>query len=491
MTGEEQQSGHALPPARKAKKRAAASLYAAHQKVQPRDISGRFRSLKWAADLVLVLVFFAGPWLRWDRGAGVPDQAIFLDMAGRRGYVFEIEIWPQEVYYLTGILLLAAIGLFLATALLGRVWCGFACIQTVYTDLFQFIERRIEGDRGQRQRLDAAPWTVGKITKKSIKNVAWLLLSVGVSVSWVLYFNDAPTTMRALFSGTAPASLYGYVGLFAASTFLLAGYAREQVCIYMCPWPRFQAAMFDEDSLIVTYETWRGEPRGPAKVGQTFEGRGHCVDCTLCVQVCPTGIDIREGSQLACIGCGLCIDACNGVMSKVGLPLGLITYDSTNNQLARSKGTPTRLRLVRPRTIIYAALLLAVAAVMTVALATRSPLEVNIQHERSPLYVPLSNGSIRNGYTLKVLNMGRARQEYTVRVQGLEGAVLTAVGYGEANAQDVLLPVAGDSVGTFRLYVSVPRASLKGKTQDIDLMLTEKASGRTVSQGTLFAGPGL
>ncbi|MBF0130434.1 MAG: cytochrome c oxidase accessory protein CcoG [Alphaproteobacteria bacterium] len=486
---EEKETADASAP-RRARKKAAPSLYAEHQKVQPRSVSGTFRVLKWASNLTLVPLFILGPWLRWDRGPGVPDQAIFLDMAGRRGYFLSIEIWPQEVYYLTGLLLLGAIGLFLATALLGRVWCGFTCIQTVYTDIFQFIEAVIEGDRLQRLRLDKAPWTAGKLAKKAATNAVWLLVSLIVSVSWIFYFNDAPTTARALLDGSAPLGLYGFVGLFAASTFLFAGYAREQVCIYMCPWPRFQASMFDEDSLIVTYETWRGEPRGPAKAGQSFDGRGHCVDCTMCYQVCPTGIDIRDGSQLACIGCGLCIDACNGIMEKMGLPPGLITYDSTNNQLARSKGTPTRLRLVRSRTLIYGALLAAVAAVMAFGLWTRSTLEVNVLHERSPLYVPMSDGSIRNGYTLKILNMGRAPQVYVLRVQGIEGASLSVVGYGRDGATEVDLPVPGDSVGSFRVYVSAPRKGLKGKNHDLAFVLSEKTGGLSRTHAALFAGPG-
>ncbi|MEO5374803.1 MAG: cytochrome c oxidase accessory protein CcoG [Alphaproteobacteria bacterium] len=476
----------APPTAARKKKKGAASLYAAHEKVHPRQVSGRFRTIKWVVDVVLVGFFLVCPWLRWDRGPGVPDQAILLDMAGRRGYLLDVEIWPQEVYYLTGVLILGAIGLFLATALLGRVWCGFTCIQTVFTDIFQWIEYRIEGDRAARQKLDAGPWTLGKIARKTVKTILWLVVSLIVSHTWLIYFNDAPTATRAVLDGSASAEFYGYLALFAGTTFLLAGYAREQVCIYMCPWPRFQAAMFDEDSLIVTYETWRGEPRGPARAGQAFEGRGHCVDCTMCIQVCPTGIDIRDGSQLACIGCGLCIDACDQIMTRVGLPPGLITYDSTANQVARSKGEPTRVRLVRPRTVLYAGVMVAVLTVMVAALVLRSRFDVNVLHERSPLFVTMSDGSIRNGYTVKVLNMDRGPHSFALTTEGVAGARLSVIGHGAGDGAGVDLPVEGDSVGTFRVYVSAEGGA---RSRALAFVVTERSSGHTRRYETIFAGP--
>jgi cytochrome c oxidase accessory protein FixG len=236
-----------------------------------------------------------------------------------------------------------------------------------------------------------------KFALKTLKIIIWSAISIATAWTWMIYFNPAWETSVDIATGTASLGIYGFLAIIAGTTFLLAGYAREQVCIYMCPWPRFQASMFDEDSLVVTYEKWRGEPRGYAKKGEGFENRGHCVDCTMCVQVCPTGIDIRNGSQLACIGCGLCIDACNTIMDRFELPRGLITYDSTNNQVARAKGEPTKFRFVRPRTVIYAVLLVIVAAVMVFGLSTRATTEINVLHERSPLYVPLSDGQIRNG----------------------------------------------------------------------------------------------
>jgi cytochrome c oxidase accessory protein FixG len=387
-------------------------------------------------------------------------------------------------------LILGAVGLFLATALLGRVWCGFACPQTVWTDLYIWVERLFEGDRNARIIFDRRKWDFDKLLRKSGKHLVWLLIAALTGGAWVLYFADAPTTLGTFFTGEAGSGIYTFFGVFTGFTYLLAGWAREQVCIYMCPWPRFQAAMFDEDSLIVTYEAWRGEPRGFAKKDQTFENRGHCVDCSMCVQVCPTGTDIRKGSQLSCIGCALCIDACDAMMDRVGLPRGLITYDSINNQVARSKSLPTRIRFVRPRTIVYAALLAAVGSVMLFGLASRATTEVNVLHERSPLYVPLSDGSIRNGYTFKILNMAREDRVYTLTTKNLEGATMTVVGFeGDGTSSVVDLPVGGDSVGTFRVFVTAPRGALDGAKSELEFYLTDKASGAAIEHETLFAGP--
>ena len=474
-----------LPP--KARKRAVGSLYS-YNKVYPKAVAGTFRRLTWEADALLLAIYFAGPWLRWDRGSGVPDQAVLLDMVGRRGYFFNIEIWPQEVYYFTGLLMMGAIGLFLATALLGRVYCGFTCIHTVFTDVFLLIERLIEGDRAKRMRDDEGAWTVGRIGRKAVKNALWLTVATLTSWSWLLYFNEAHATTRAFLNGAATPSLYGFLGLFAFFTWLLAGFAREQVCIYMCPWPRFQSAMTDEDSLIVTYEAWRGEPRGPAH-GQSFAGRGHCVDCTLCYQVCPTGTDIRAGSQLSCIGCGLCIDACNPVMDRLGLPHGLISYDSVFNRNAHAAMTPTRIRLLRPRTMIYAALLAAVVAVMATALALRKDVDISILHERNPLYVKLSGGAIRNGYTINILNKKHAERKFELALAGVDGATLRIEDYGTA---PIAVPVSGDSVGTFRIYVTLPRGATSAPP--LTLTLTER-SGNVVKANVVktsklvFIGP--
>ncbi len=479
-------TGKATPPAPKP---ARPELYASHKKVYPQRVAGTFRRIKWAALIGLLGIYYLVPWIRWDRGPGAPDQAILVDMPGRRAYFFWIEIWPQEVYYLAGLLVMGAIGLFLATSLFGRVWCGFTCPQTVWTDLFLFVERYIEGDRNKRIKFDQSGFSVDKAIRKTAKHAVWVLISLATGGAWIMYFNDAPTVLRTFFTGQASVALYGFVGLFSATTYLLAGWAREQVCIYMCPWPRFQAAMFDEHTTLVTYEEWRGEPRGKAKIGSSFEGRGHCIDCEMCVRVCPTGVDIRKGQQLACIGCALCVDACNGVMEKIGLPRDLITYDSIANQEARARGDQPKMRFIRPRTVLYAALLVVTAGIMAVTLATRATVEASVQPDRAPLFVTLSDGGIRNGYTFKILNKARELRSYRLTVDGVPGAELTVIGYQDEPSQSASLPVAGDSVGSFRVFVRVPRASLTGASSTLTLTATDTTTGEPVSRSTVFRGP--
>ncbi len=465
----------------------ASPLYAGRVEVYAKAIKGRFRTIKWAMLIVLLGIYYATPWLRWDRGPHAPDQAVLVDMANRRLYFFWIEIWPQEVYFLTGILILAAFGLFLATALFGRVWCGFACPQTVWTDLFMAVERWLEGDRNQRMRFDKAPWTTDKIVRRLAKHGIWLLIALATGGAWIMYFNDAPTVLWAFFTGQAGLAVYFFVALFTTTTYLLAGLAREQVCTYMCPWPRIQAGLLDQDSLVVTYEAWRGEPRGKHKKGEPWEGRGDCVDCNQCVAVCPMGIDIRDGMQLECIGCGLCIDACNGVMAKVGRPPELITYDSERNAQHRAAGIAPRYRLVRPRTVLYAIVFGLVAVIMLVALALRADSGVNILPDRNPLFVRLSDGSIRNGYTLKILNKTNAERTFRVTVAGLP-ADLATLGQDEPSAS-VLLDAPPDGVGTHRLFVRLPPESVTAEQMEITLEVTDAATGATTRHTAIFRGP--
>lgn len=465
------------------------ALYAKHQKIYPRNITGTFRSLKWMASAVLLGLYFLAPCIRWDRGPGVADQAILLDIPGRRLYFFTIEIWPQEIYFLAGILIFSAIGLFFVTALAGRVWCGFTCPQTVWTDIFVWIERRIEGERNARLKLDRGPWTLHKLGRKVVKHALWMAIAAATGLAFVSYFSDAFILVREVATARATATEYGFIALFAGTTYLFAGLAREQVCIYMCPWPRFQGTMFDEHSLIVTYEEWRGEPRAKAKPGGSFEGRGDCVDCRLCVQVCPTGVDIRQGSQMACIGCALCVDACNSVMARFGRPGGLIAYDSEANQVARSRREPTRIRLIRPRTIAYALVLGVVAAVMAGAMSVRSRMEIHVLGDRSPLFVELSDRSIRNGYTYKVLNMERKSKTFTLSLGGISGATLHVIGHGTDGSNSVRLPVQPDDVSTFRVFVKAPPTALQGKSTPLTFVLTDEATGQAHPHVAAFAGP--
>jgi cytochrome c oxidase accessory protein FixG len=442
-------------------------LYVDRIKVHPKDVSGVFRRLKWTVLALCLGVYYLAPFLRWDRGPAAPDQAILIDLPGRKAYFFMIEIWPQEVYFLTGLLILAAIGLFLVTSLFGRLWCGYACPQTVWTDLFMWVERKIEGDRNARIKLDAAPYTAGKIAKRAAKHSAWIAIALATGGAWALYFDDAPTLIRAFFVGEASYSQYLFVGIFTATTYVLAGWAREQVCTYMCPWPRFQSAMLDDESYVVTYEAWRGEPRGKlvkaAAGADPWLGRGDCVDCNSCVATCPTGIDIRDGQQLECIGCGLCIDACDAVMDKVGRPRGLVRFDTLTNQNCRAEGKPPHHRFVRPRTMIYAGVLAAVSVVMLVALMLRTTVELNVLRDRAPLFVTLSDGQIRNAYTIHVLNKTHEPRDFEFAVSGLAGAALSVAGAQAAPAARVPLAAKPDSVATYRVFVTVPAETVAGR----------------------------
>lgn len=465
-------------------------LYAARKQIYPKDVEGPFRRFKWIALLVLLGIYYVVPWIRWDRGENMPDQAVLIDIAGRRAYFFWIEIWPQEVYYITGLLILGAVGLFLVTSLLGRVWCAYACPQTVWTDLYMWIERKIEGGRNARIKLDRAQLSWDKARKKIAKHAAWLMVALLTGGAWILYFNDAPTVTADVFTGRASMNVYGFIGLFTFTTYMLAGWAREQVCTYMCPWPRFQSAMFDENTLIVTYQDWRGEPRGHYRRGQDWDQRGDCVDCNRCVAVCPTGIDIRDGNQMECIGCGLCIDACNFVMDKFSRPRNLIALDTAVRQAAQAANQPPpRYRLLRARTVLYSAIMVAVAAFMVSILLTRGTVHINVLHDRDPLYITMSDGGIRNGYTLKLSNMRRPDRAFDVRLEGIEDARIDIAGQSSGIGTNARVRVPQDDVASYRVFVTAPRDNLAGETTDLTFVVKVPSSGETVRYDTVFRGP--
>lgn len=436
---------------------AGTSLYAAHQKVYPRAVFGRFRRLKWAVMAVCLVFFYTAPLIRWPRGPFAPDQAILIDLAGRRVYLFDLEFWPQEIYFVTGIMVLAMMALFLVTALFGRVWCGYACPQTVWTDLFVMVERWIEGDRAARIRFDRAPWTLQKIARKLIKHSIWLAIAAASGCAFVGWYVDAPSLTVKLLHFRAPLTDVGFILLLTATTYLLGGLAREQVCVYMCPWPRIQSALLDEQSRVVSYQAWRGEPRG--KLADSHAG--DCIDCMACVQVCPTGIDIRDGHQLQCIDCSLCVDACDSMMTKVGRPTGLIAWESFTGQTQRAAGQPAEWKPIRPRTILYAVIILLVSAVMLIALVMRQPINISLQHDRLPLYVAISGDRIRNGYVLKISNQTRKEQTLILSAAGAAGLALEAKGDAIQADRDALqITAAPDGQTSLHITVTLPLSAL-------------------------------
>ncbi len=467
-------------------KRETRSLYKKRVPIYPKSIKGHFRRIKWTFLTILLGIYYVVPWLRWDRGPNAPDQAVLIDFPARRFYFFFIEIWPQEVYYLTGILILAALGLFAVTSMFGRLWCAWGCPQTVWTDLFLWVEHQIEGDRSARIRLDKAAWSPSKVGKKAFKHVVWIMISAATGGAWVFYFADAPTLARDIVLFQAPAAAWLTIGFLTLSTYLLAGHAREQVCTYMCPYARFQAAMLDEQSLIVTYRSDRGEPRGKYKRGESLENRGHCISCNQCVVVCPTGIDIRDGQQLECINCGLCIDACNRVMDGVGFPRGLIALDTLSNVESRRKGGKDTFRLIRGRTVVYSSIMLVVGGIMLFGLISRSPLDINVLRDRNPLFVALSDGSIRNAYTFKIINKLHDTRTYSLSVKGLSGAEISVAG---GVAPDKKFTVAPDKLASYRIFLKVDREALENEATDIEFVLTDSVSGTEATYDSVFRGP--
>lgn len=466
------------------------SSYATRQKVYPKLAHGKFRSLKWYLMAVTLAIYYAVPWLRWDRGPDLPKQAVLLDMEHERFFMFGLEIWPQEFYYITGLLVLAALTLFLITSLAGRVWCGYFCPQTVWTDLMVAVERFWQGDRSARIRLDKEPWGPTKIAKKVVTHISWLAIGMATGGAFVFYFADAPTLLRQLASGTAPQAAYVFIGIFTFTTYLLGGIAREQVCIYMCPWPRIQGAMIDKDSYLVSYRDWRGEPRGQKRKSEAKSDHGDCIDCKACIAVCPMSIDIRDGAQLECIQCGLCIDACDDIMTRVGKPKNLIGYATIAGLDAETRGGTAQPKLMRPRTLLYLALIALVGLVMLAALRARTTLEVNVLPDRNPFYVALSDGSIRNGYAVKILNKLHEPRTFEIRTDGLVDARIGVAGLDHTG--DPIVSVPTDVLSEQRLFVSVPAASLsalKPQAQMFSITVRDTQSGQTVRRETTFRRP--
>jgi len=463
-------------------------LYAPREPIFPRRVKGAFRTLKWWLLALMLGIYYVTPWIRWDRGVSLPDQAVLLDLANRRFFFFMIEIWPHEFYFVAGLLIMAGLGLFLFTSAAGRVWCGYACPQTVWTDLFILVERWVEGDRNARLRLHRQKLNGEKLRKRAIKFAAWLLIGLATGGAWVFYFTDAPTLAWNLIHGTAHPAAYITMAVLTATTFVFGGFAREQICIYACPWPRIQAAMMDEDTLTIAYREWRGEPRGKLHKGELATGQGDCIDCMACVNVCPMGIDIRNGQQLACITCGLCIDACNDVMDKIGKPRDLIGYMALTDEVAERAGKPVKSiwkHVFRPRTIIYTVLWAGVGVGLVVALFVRSDIDVSVSQVRNPVNVTLSDGSIRNSYDLRLRNMTGQDTQFSIMMVGPEGMKMSIEG-----VDGPLVQVPADETLAKRVYVEAAPGSdaAEDERSEVRLWISDTKSTSRVHQDTIFFG---
>ncbi|MES2534812.1 MAG: cytochrome c oxidase accessory protein CcoG [Pseudomonadota bacterium] len=399
-------------------------MYAAREEIYPREAKGRYATLRWLCVWLTQLVFYGLPWLEWNE-----RQAVLFDLGARKFYIFGIVLWPQDFIYLAALLIIAAFALFLLTAVAGRVWCGFACPQTVYTELFMWIERKIEGPRSARMRLDRQPWSADKIARKTAKHAAWGAVALWTGFTFVGYFTPIASLLHAVVSlGLGPWEWF-WILFYSLATYGNAGWMREQVCKYMCPYARFQSSMFDKDTLIITYDEERGEPRGargrkdqaPAVPAARV---GDCIDCSMCVQVCPTGIDIRNGLQYECIGCAACIDACDSVMDKVGTPRGLIRYSTDNAITNHFTAEQIVRRALRPRVLIYSALLLAIVVLFFGALFMRTPLKLDVLRDRGALGREVEEGMIENVYRLQIMNTAEVPHRYRISVAGIDTITL-------------------------------------------------------------------
>jgi cytochrome c oxidase accessory protein FixG len=444
--------------------------------IHAKRIPGKWRAIKWLAN-AFWLVFFLGPYLRWDG-----RQAILWDIPNRQYHIFGATVLPQDFWMLSLLLLFFAILLAVATALAGRVWCGFFCFQTVWTDVFTWIEEKLEGQPPARRRLDKAPLSTRKAAIKVTKHALWLLIGLATGFAFVSWFVDAPTLWRTFFTAEASAPVYVTVALFTAGTYGLAGWLREQTCFWLCPYARIQGVMLDRTTVVPTYDLNRGEPRGRIKKGQREAERttGDCVDCNQCVAVCPTGIDIRHGQQEGCITCALCIDACNAVMEKVGRPKGLIRYAS----LDELEGKPTKAMFLRPRVWVYSAILLLALSGIVYGLTSLDAIQLKVLHERAPLFVTLSDGSVQNKYTLKILN--KLNDDLLLRVSASGPEHFELVGADE--------PVVARHgfVSPARVFVKIPRKHLEEERVDITFHVEgSRPDGAVVSTSreSVFIGP--
>lgn len=449
------------------------SLYAKRKKIYPREVHGLFAAMRTTGVLALLGIYYIVPWLQWD-----DRQLVLFDLPARKFYIFGMIFWPQDFFYLALLLIVAALTLFFFTALAGRLWCGYACPQTVWTEAFLWIERKIEGDRQKQMKLDKEPWSMRKFRIKGTKHTLWVLFSLYTGLTFVGYFSSIRELTMNFFSLQLGSWEMFWIFFYGFATYGNAGWLREQVCTYMCPYARFQSAMFDKDTLIISYDEVRGEPRGGRKKGvdPEKESLGHCIDCTICVQVCPTGIDIRDGLQYECIGCAACIDACNDVMEKMDYPKGLIRY--TTDHIIHGERT----HIMRPRIIVYGVILLAVIFSTFYAIANREPLALDVIRDRNTLFRESNEGMIENVYILKIMNMDKKERAYKLSVTGVEGLVLLK--------DAPVLKVESGDVLEVPVSVSVDPAELKTRSSELIFrIVTDDNDHLSVDEEARFIGP--
>jgi len=449
------------------------SLYKKAEKIYPREVHGLFAMWRSIGVLVLLGIYYIAPWLEWaDR------QAILLDLPNRKFYIFGLTFWPQDFFYFAVLLIIAAFALFFFTAIAGRLWCGYACPQTVWTEIFMWIERKIEGDRPQAMKLDKMPWNARKLRIKGTKHILWLLLAAYTGFTFVGYFTPIDHLTLRILDLSLGGWEWFWIIFYSFATWGNAGFMREQVCIYMCPYARFQSAMFDNDTLIISYDEKRGEPRGSRKRSEdpAEKGLGSCIDCTLCVQVCPTGIDIRNGLQYQCIACSACIDVCDSVMDKMGYEHGLIRYTTENAM----QGKPAH--ILRPRILVYASALLLMAGALGYAIATRVPLEIDIIRDRTKLFHETSRGLIENVYLLQIINKDEQAHDYNLDVSGIEGV--------KAILKSNVIHIDKGNIAEIPLRLHVDPYDLKKRSSEVTITLqaTDNPDIR-IEEVTRFLGP--
>ena len=458
------------------------SLYAAHQKIYPRSVSGLFSKWRWLMVWLTQIVFYGLPWLEWGQ-----RQAVLFDLGSRRFFIFGLVLYPQDLIYLAAILIISALALFLFTAVAGRLWCGYTCPQTVYTEIFLWIEHKIEGDRAARMRLDEKGAGLEKFSKKSLKHLVWGLFALWTGFTFVGYF----TPIRELLQNWAVLQMGPWetfwVFFYAFATYGNAGFLREQVCTYMCPYARFQSAMFDKDTLIVTYDQERGEPRGSRsrKADAKSLGLGSCVDCHLCVQVCPTGIDIRKGLQYECIGCGACADVCDSVMDKVGYERGLIRYTTENGMINHWSRSSMLRRVLRPRVLVYASILALLTAVLVVSLALRTPFRADVVRDRGVMSRIVEGGLLENVYRMQLMNATEQPQSFRIRARGVDGLRLVARDTGDADS--IALEPAQSKWIT--LYLQVPDGNLEPGSHRVWFDVEMLGNDKVLEEKSVFLVP--